>query len=68
METKAKKPKTTKTKEPAGAYKALVGFNYPTASGEVRVEPGQVVSDLPERSVSWLVRDGVVAPVEKGDL
>lgn len=63
METKPKK--ATKSKAPAGAYKAVVGFNYPTASGEVRVEPGQVVTDIPERSISWLVRDGVITPAEK---
>lgn len=62
METKTKK---AKNKEPAGAYKVLIGLNYPTASGEVRVEPGKVVTDIPERSIAWLTRSGAIVPVEK---
>lgn len=49
-------------------YKALVGLDY---AGK-RVEPGDVVSDLPSRSVSWLVEQGLVEkvgsdPVKKSD-
>jgi hypothetical protein len=41
-------------------YRVLVGIDY---AGK-RVEPGTVVDDLPSKSVSWLVAQGVV---EKAD-
>lgn len=41
-------------------YKVLVGIDY---SGK-RVEPGALVSDLPPKSVSWLVAQGVVEATE----
>ena len=42
------------------AYRVLVGIDY---AGK-RVEPGAVVDDLPAKSVSWLVAQGIV---EKAD-
>lgn len=41
-------------------YTALVGINYPTAKGEARVEAGGKVSDLPAKSVSWLLANGLI--------
>lgn len=60
--TDEKKPEKKKAKE-AGEFVAVVGINYPTASGEKRVEPGKRVSDLPARSVSWLLECGAIKPV-----
>ena len=42
------------------AYRVLVGVDY---AGK-RAEPGDIVSDLPTKSVSWLVEQGIV---EKAD-
>lgn len=42
------------------AYRVLIGIDY---AGK-RVEPGAVVDDLPSKSVSWLVAQGIV---EKAD-
>jgi len=34
-------------------------MNYPDGKGgEKRAEPGDVVSDIPEKSLKWLERDG----------
>lgn len=41
-------------------YTALVGINYPTAKGEARVEAGEKVTDLPAKSVSWLLANGLI--------
>jgi hypothetical protein len=38
------------------SYRALVGLDY---EGK-RVEPGQTVDDLPAKSISWLVKQGLV--------
>lgn len=46
--------KTTST------YTALVGLNYTTAKGEVRVEAGKPCPDLPQRSVAWLLEQGLI--------
>lgn len=49
---------------------ALVGMNYTTAKGEVRVEAGEACPDLPAKSVGWLKSQGFIqaktkaAPVE----
>jgi hypothetical protein len=56
-------PKTDKTEK---TYVALVGLNYPTAKGAVRVEAGDVCVDLPAKSVSALLSQGaIVAKNEK---
>lgn len=44
----------------AKTYTALVGLNYPTAKGEARAEAGDVVSDLPTKSVAWLRDQGLI--------
>lgn len=41
-------------------YRALVGLDYPPGK---RAEPGDVVSDLPESSVKWLRKQGLIEPV-----
>jgi hypothetical protein len=41
-------------------YRVLIGIDY---AGK-RAEPGTVVDDLPSKSVSWLVAQGVI---EKAD-
>lgn len=39
---------------------ANVGLNYPTSDGEARVEAGGKVSDLPAKSISWLLSGGYI--------
>lgn len=41
-------------------YRVLVGLDYPPAK---RAEPGDVVGDLPESSVKWLRKQGLIEPV-----
>jgi hypothetical protein len=44
------------------SYRALTGLNYPP---DKRVEAGQIVSDLPEKSVSWLLKEGFIEEASK---
>lgn len=37
-------------------YKVLVGIEY----GDKRVEAGEVVSDVPTKSVSWLLEQNII--------
>jgi hypothetical protein len=61
MTTKAK---TTKHK--AQGYIARVGLNYIDPLGKPkRVEPGEACDDLPNRSMPWLLSQGMVE--KKGD-
>ena len=46
------------------AYKVIVGLNYPAKGGEKRAEPEDVVTDLPPKSLPWLLEGGYVEPVE----
>jgi hypothetical protein len=46
------------------SYKVNIGLNYPTKSGEKRGNPGDIISDLPTKSVDWLLREGVIELVE----
>jgi hypothetical protein len=46
-------------KKPRAKFRALVGMNY----GDKRVEAGQVVDDIPEDSVEWLLQDRVIEKV-----
>lgn len=41
-------------------YRVLVGIDY---AGR-RAEPGQIISDIPSRSVGWLLEQGII---EKAD-
>jgi hypothetical protein len=43
-------------------YRVLRGIDYPPSK---RAEPGDVVSDLPERSVKWLLSAGCIAEVDE---
>lgn len=42
-------------------YKAMTGLDY----GNKRVEEGEIVSDLPAKSISWLVSQGLVVLVSE---
>jgi len=41
-------------------YRAIVGVDYPPNK---RVEAGDLVSDLPEKSVKWLLAAGFIEPL-----
>lgn len=43
------------------SYKVLVGFDYPP---EKRAEPGDVIADIPEASVSWMLKQNVIEPAK----
>jgi hypothetical protein len=47
-------------------YKVITGIDYRTSDGEKRANPGDKVneSDLPKRSISWLVTQGIIVQVE----
>jgi hypothetical protein len=42
-------------------YRAIVGVDYPPNK---RVEAGDLVSDLPEKSAKWLLSAGFIEPVD----
>jgi len=42
-------------------YKVLTGLSYPPNK---RAEPGDVVSDLPKKSILWLVKRGYIKLVK----
>ena len=44
-------------------YLVNVGIDYPP---EKRAEPGDVVSDIPDKSIPWLLREGIITTVKKG--
>lgn len=44
------------------SYRALTGLNYPPSK---RVEAGDIVSDLPEKSALWLLKDGFIEEIDK---
>jgi hypothetical protein len=41
------------------AYRVLVGLDYPP---DRRAEPGDVVEDLPAKSIKWLTEQGLIEP------
>jgi len=41
-------------------HKVLVGIDY---MGK-RAEPGAIVSDIPSKSVPWLLEQGIIEPAE----
>ena len=47
----------------AKQYKVLTGMNYPVNGVEKRVEMGDVVDDIPEVSLPWLLAGGHVEEV-----
>ncbi len=47
-------------------YTVRVGINFPP---DRRAEPGEVVDDIPEASVAWMLEQGVIeiaSPKSKG--
>lgn len=42
-------------------YKVLVGIDYPPNK---RAEPGDIVDDLPSRSIKWLREGGMIEPLD----
>lgn len=46
-------------------YRVLIGMNYPP---DKRAEPGDIVTDLPAKSVSWLLEQGCIELVGAGDM
>mgnify|MGYP006292243569 CR=1 FL=1 len=44
----------------SGEFVAVVGINYPTATGEKRLEAGESASDIPARSIPWLLETGAI--------
>ena len=42
------------------AYKVLRGVSY----GANRAEPGDIVSDIPQKSIPWLLECGVIEATE----
>ena len=42
-------------------YMAITGLDY----GDKRVEAGDIVSDLPSKSISWLVSQGLIVLVDE---
>ena len=42
-------------------YRVLVGLNYPP---DRRVEAGQIVDDLPGKSIKWLTEQGYIEPAK----
>ena len=42
-------------------YMAITGLDY----GDKRVEAGDIVSDLPSKSISWLVAQGLIVLVDE---
>ncbi|WP_433114290.1 hypothetical protein [Micromonospora sp. CA-246542] len=49
-------------------YRVNVGLNYPTKTNkEKRAEPGQLVTDLPEKSIPELIDLGYIEEVGNGN-
>ena len=44
------------------AYRVLVGLDYPP---DRRAEAGDVVEDLPGKSIKWLTEQGLIEPADK---
>lgn len=44
----------------AKTYEAVVGLNFTSAKGEVRVEPGERTSEIPTKSTAWLLEQGLI--------
>lgn len=44
-------------------YRVLTGLNWGSGKEERRVEPGEVVDDIPAKSLPWLLAQGLIAEV-----
>lgn len=47
----------------AQSYEVVTGLDYPPNK---RAEAGEIVDDLPGKSVKWLVETGTVIPITAG--
>jgi len=45
------------------AYEVINGLDYPVKGGTKRAEPGDVATDLPPKSIPWLLDGGHIKPV-----
>lgn len=50
--------------KPASKYRAVVGIDYPPNK---RAEPGDVVTDLPAKSLKWLLDCGAIVAADKDE-
>jgi hypothetical protein len=50
-----------KAKATSGPWRVLVGLNYPP--NDQRVEPGEIVDDLPAGDAASLLEQGIIEPV-----
>ena len=48
--------------DPVTRYRVLVGLNY----DGMRREPGEIVSDIPEEDLAWLVEQQCIEAVQAG--
>jgi hypothetical protein len=46
-------------------FVVVTGISYKTPNGEKRAKPGDVVDDLPKRSVGWLKRQKIIREVDR---
>lgn len=46
-------------------YEAVTGLNYQVKGKDRRVEPGDPATDLPEKSIDWLLEQGHIKLVEE---
>lgn len=62
MSEDTEKTEVSETKKPRvkAKYRAVVGLNY----GDVRVEAGDVVDDIPEDSLDWLLEGNYIVKVK----
>lgn len=50
-----------KKKAPREGYEVLVGIDWPGH----RAEPGEVRNDIPEKSIPWLLKQGLIRKPEE---
>ncbi|HEX6969859.1 MAG TPA: hypothetical protein VF174_13765 [Micromonosporaceae bacterium] len=48
-------------------YRVLTGMNYEVKGVEKRAEPGDTVTDLPAKSIPWLLEQGHIEQVKDGE-
>lgn len=44
-------------------YRVKTGLNWGTGSEAKRAEPGEIRGDIPEKSLPWLLEQGLIEPV-----
>lgn len=50
----------------AKRYRVVRGLDYPVKGRVKRADPGDIVTDIPEKSLPWLLKQGHIEPVEEG--